>query len=141
MKKHLLGQPVIFTNGNSINYGILVGLTNNDKSVIKLPNGINVTTDYEVFEDTTENRKKLIDIQFGRYDVKPLMYSDTDTVQPFILPTLSPFNTKEEVEYVLNLISKEIVEEDHRLALDLLPLLRLRVDRLEFSLRKELNND
>jgi len=141
MKKHLLGQPVIFTNGDGINYGVLVGLTNNNKSVIKLPNGINVTTDYEVFEDTMENRKNFINIQYGKNETQPLIYIDTDTVQHFTLPTLSSFNTKEEIEYVLNLISKEIVDGDHRLALDLLPLLRLRVDRLETSLRKELDND
>lgn len=113
---------------------------------------INGSEDYILFSDLenyTVYELKEVNVSSESYDfnslypsdTQPLIYADTDTVQPFTLPIMSPFYTKEEVEYVLNSISKEIVEKDYRFALDLLKVLRIHVDRLESSLRKELDND
>lgn len=49
-----------------------------------------------------------------------------------------PYILSSDVEEVTRLLVREVNEEDYRLALDLIQVLRLRVDRLEKKMKEEL---
>ncbi|WP_312085159.1 hypothetical protein [Exiguobacterium sp.] len=55
-----------------------------------------------------------------------------------VFEKFGPYILSSDVEEVTRLLVREVSEEDYRLALDLIQVLRLRIDRLEKKMKEEL---